>query len=244
MKATSFSLLALGSLLFLLTACSPKEPALDQSQTEIDTTTTANETVTETPTVTPTLTDEEESTNTLSSTEHAMNCSEAVQQYLQASSPTGDGEAVVSNGNDIVVDYIGRLADGSVFDTSVEAVARACGTYTDGRDYREGLPFTVGAGQMIAGFDTGVVGMKVGQTKTIEIPARDAYGEISEEDIVTYPLSEVPDPENYTEGMKFYAYGSMPVTVVRKTDTEITLDFNHELAGKDLIFDITLKEIQ
>ncbi|HCB51825.1 TPA: hypothetical protein DEP21_04645 [Patescibacteria group bacterium] len=77
----------------------------------------------------------------------------------------------------MVVHYIGRLNDEEVFDTSVESVAKACGKYTAGRNYDEGLAFNVGAGQMIAGFDNGVEGMKIGQTKTISIPAAEAYGE-------------------------------------------------------------------
>ncbi|MBU0626244.1 FKBP-type peptidyl-prolyl cis-trans isomerase [Patescibacteria group bacterium] len=64
-------------------------------------------------------------------------------------------------GDNIVVDYVGRLDESNVFDTSVEAIAKACDKYNEGRDYTSGLPFQVGAGQMIAGFDKGVEGMKV-----------------------------------------------------------------------------------
>lgn len=87
-------------------------------------------------------------------------CIQAVQDYLDKADKQGQG-AAVKNTDAIVVDYIGRLDDGTVFDTSVKEVAMACGKYSSGRDYNEGLPFTVGAGQMIAGFDKGVVDMKL-----------------------------------------------------------------------------------
>ncbi|MDR0282194.1 MAG: FKBP-type peptidyl-prolyl cis-trans isomerase [Candidatus Peribacteria bacterium] len=96
---------------------------------------------------------------------------------------------------------------------------------------------------MIAGFDAAVVGMKLGQTKTITIPAKDAYGERSEEYIQSFPLSEVPNPEQFQEGMKISLGYGMNATVAKITNKEITLDMNHELAGKDLIFDITVKSI-
>lgn len=239
MKKAVFLILNFSLLLFL-TACWPQTPPT--------TTETTNQT-------TGAQIDNSQTTNTsestsgstsdiLSSTNTSMICSDFVLAYLNSSSPDGSWTTTVASWDEIVVDYIGRLADGSVFDTSVESVAKGCGVYSAGRDYTAGLPFKVWAWQMIAGFDAGVIGMKVWQTKTIEILAKDAYGEYSEENVVTYPLSEIPNPDDYTEGMKFYAYWNMPVLVKAKTDTEITLDYNHELAGKNLTFDITIKEIK
>ena len=83
-------------------------------------------------------------------TEIPMSCPEAIQAYLTAANLIGEGDATVQANDAIVVDYIGRLPDGTVFDTSVESVAKACGTYTPGRNYYEGLSFVAGAGQMIA----------------------------------------------------------------------------------------------
>jgi FKBP-type peptidyl-prolyl cis-trans isomerase 2 len=96
---------------------------------------------------------------------------------------------------------------------------------------------------MIPGFSKAVIGMKVGQTKTVNIPAAEAYGERSEEYVQTYPLSDVPNPDDYVEGMQIAVGYGMNATITKKTDKEITLDFNHELAGKNLIFDITIKSI-
>lgn len=82
---------------------------------------------------------------------------------------------VVQTGNTIAVDYIGTLSDGTIFDTSIASVAKTTPKYLSGRNY-EPLTFTVGAGQMIPGFDKAVVGMKLNETKDITILPEDAYG--------------------------------------------------------------------
>lgn len=234
MQNSRLFLLAIGCSLLLLTACG----------TKVETPTNQNQNTNEETIISGDGTDVNASDLLSPNTVDPMACAAAVSAYLDAANLDGEGTKVIANGDKIVVDYIGRLDDGSVFDTSVEAVAKDCWAYSAGRDYSAGLDFEVGAGQMIAGFDAGVVGMKVWQTKTVNIPAKDAYWEYSEENIMTYPLSDVPNPDDYEEGMKFYAYWNVPVKVLKKTDTEITLDFNHDLAGKDLIFDITIKEIK
>ena len=66
-------------------------------------------------------------------------------------------DTTVEKGNTVTVDYVGKLQDGTVFDTSIEKVAKESGKYMSGRNYEEGLTFTAGAGQMIAGFDQGVI---------------------------------------------------------------------------------------
>ena len=139
---------------------------------------------------------------------------------------------------------MGRLSDQEVFDTSVESVAQACGKYQAGRDYTGGLPFQVGAGQMIPGFDQGVEGMKLGQTKTIVIPAKDAYGEWSKDKLVTVEKKDVPEAEKYTVGTMVQTDYGQVFKVYEITNTQIIFDANHELAGKDLTFDITIKEIK
>jgi FKBP-type peptidyl-prolyl cis-trans isomerase 2 len=113
-----------------------------------------------------------------------------------------------------------------------------------GRNYNEGLSFQVGEGQMIAGFDKGVEGMSIGQTKTIHIEAKEAYGERSEANIIKVPREQIPNSEQLEKGMKVFASNGQSFTVYALTDKEITLDANHELAGKKLIFDITITEIK
>lgn len=172
-----------------------------------------------------------------------MTAEQAIKNYLTSANQDIQSETVKS-GDTITVDYIGRLNDSEVFDTSVESVAQASGKYNPNRNYSEGLSFKVGAGQMIAGFDAGVVGMKVGETKTIKIPAAQAYGERSEENIVRFPIKDLgEDAKDAKVGMQVYLGGRFPAVITEITDTEIVFDANHELAGKDLIFDITIKNI-
>ena len=86
--------------------------------------------------------------------------------------------------------------------------------------------------------------MKLGQTKTITIAAQDAYGERSKDKLVAIDKTTVPDVEKYTVGTKVMTDYGQVFTVYQITDTQIIFDANHELAGKDLTFDITIKEIK
>lgn len=168
---------------------------------------------------------------------------EAIKEYLDNADMEGKG-AEVKKWDKIVVDYIGRLDDETVFDTSIESVAKAADKYMEQRNYDEGLEFAVWAGQMIKGFDEGVVGMKVGQTKTITIPAAEAYGEWTEEALITQKIADIPNADQFEEGMEVYSPYGQKFKVHKKTKDELVIDTNHELAGKDLIFDITVKEIK
>lgn len=191
------------------------------------------------------------SDDTLSNSGTSMNnavmsleaCKAAATTYLEeAKLKTIDNSKTVAENTAVVVDYVGRLADGTVFDTSVESVAKACGLYTDQRNYTEWLPFTVGIGQMIAGFDKGVVGMSLNETKTVNIAAADAYGT----DKVSIPLSELPTKP---DGSSYKVWESImtmngAIEILAMDDKEFTIQNNHPLAGKDLIFDITVREIK
>ena len=181
-------------------------------------------------------------TNSLSSSTTTM-CANAVKDYLAKADTKGKGGEQIKKWHKVTVHYIGRLDDETVFDTSVEEVAKACGKYATGRDYSQWLSFEVGAGQMIAGFDKGVEGMTIGQTKTIHIEASEAYGERSEANIIKVPRTQIPNADQLKKWMKVYASNGQPFTVYDVNDQEITLDANHELAGKKLIFDITIQAI-
>ncbi len=136
------------------------------------------------------------------------------------------------NGDNVKVHYTGKLTDGEIFDSS------------EGRDP---LAFTVGAGQMIKGFDLAIPGMSVGDKKTVTIAAADAYGESNPDAIIDFPKENVPADMILTPGMKLTLSNQqgqpVPVVVVEVTDTTVVLDANHFLAGKDLVFDIELVEI-
>ncbi|MEQ8925033.1 MAG: peptidylprolyl isomerase [Fulvivirga sp.] len=135
-------------------------------------------------------------------------------------------------GDKVKVHYTGKLNDGSVFDSSVE---------------REPLEFELGAGMMIAGFDKAVHGMKIGDKKTAEIPSEQAYGERSDDMIVSVPKTQLPPDLSPSVGqqlsMQQPSGQAIPVVVTSIDEENIELDANHPLAGKDLTFEIELVEI-
>ncbi len=168
-------------------------------------------------------------------------CQSAVKSYLDQADFKWKWSKKVKKWSNIAVHYIWRLNDSEVFDTSVEDVAKACDKYHPSRDYEKWLSFTVWAGQMIAGFDKWVEWMKVWQSKTITIPAKEAYGEWSKENIVELDRTQVPgDFKKWDQLMSEMWQTFVVYDIDEKT---ITLDANHELAGKDLIFDITIISI-
>lgn len=135
--------------------------------------------------------------------------------------------------NDTVkVHYTGKLQSGEIFDSSVD---------------REPLEFTIGAGQLIKGFDHGVVGMEVNETKSVSIPSDEAYGPVQENLIQEVEKSQLPPEIQPAIGQTLIATGPQGEEtrlVVREVkDASITVDANHPLAGQDLIFDIQLVEI-
>jgi peptidylprolyl isomerase len=136
------------------------------------------------------------------------------------------------NGDQVKVHYHGRLDDGTTFDSS------------EGRDP---LQFQVGAGQVIKGFDDGVLGMKEGDKKTIHIPVHEAYGEKSQDMVIEFPRNQFPPDMNPEIGMQLNLRGqdgrNFPVVISDVKLDVVVLDGNHPLAGKDLIFDIEMVEI-
>lgn len=171
-----------------------------------------------------------------------MEIQKSVEDYLKNSDSEWRWREIQLWDN-ITVDYIWRLEDGTVFDTSVESVAKEVWKYNEARNYSEWLTFEVWAGQMIKWFDEWVIWMKVGQTKTIKFWPEKWYWKRKEEYIMTYSAEEVWDLSRFTEGQRVYLWIWAAALITKVTDKEITLDLNHELAGKDLIFDVTIKSI-
>jgi peptidylprolyl isomerase len=138
-----------------------------------------------------------------------------------------------THGDTVKVHYRGKLHDGSVFDET---------------KHREPLQFTIGGGQVIPGFEEAVVGMNPGDSKTTELPAEKAFGPYLEERVVQVSKNKfarwepeptvgervpIPQPEG----------PPIAVTVTEVTESNVTVDFNHPLAGEELTIDIELVEI-
>jgi peptidylprolyl isomerase len=140
--------------------------------------------------------------------------------------------SAAKSGGTVKVHYTGTLNDGSQFDSS------------QGRDP---LEFTLGAGHVIPGFDQAVAGMTVGDTKTVTIPADEAYGPHNGEMIQQVPRNAIPDDIALETGMMLNARGpegqTLSFTVVEFDDEQVTVDGNHPLAGKDLTFALELVAI-
>ena len=138
-----------------------------------------------------------------------------------------------NTGKKLRVHYRGTLDDGTQFDSSY--------------DRGETLEFVCDAGQMIAGFDAAVVDMQEGEKKTVRIPAAEAYGERRDDLILTFPANQVPNIEQINAGDKLFLQTPsgqpVPATVIKVDEAGVVLDANHELAGKDLTFDIELVEV-
>jgi peptidylprolyl isomerase len=140
--------------------------------------------------------------------------------------------AQVKQGDTVKVHYTGKLEDGTVFDSSQD---------------REPLQFTVGQGQIIPGFEEPIVGMNPGEAKTITAPAEKAYGPRRDEMVVVVDRDQFPPDIEPEVGERLQLRQpdgtSVVVTIADVSDAEVTLDANHPLAGKDLIFDVEVVEI-
>ena len=137
----------------------------------------------------------------------------------------------VKDGDTIRVRYRGLLTNGEVFDKSPEG---------------EPLEFQVGTGQVIAGFDEGVRGMRVGERRTVEIASEDAYGPRVDALVNTIAREGMRLDQEPEVGMSLLMKvpdGEIPLTVTEVTETHVTLDANHPLAGEKLTFEIELLEI-
>lgn len=136
-------------------------------------------------------------------------------------------------GKDCKVHYEGTFNDGTVFDSSYER--------------GEPIEFMCGVGMMIPGFDKAVVDMKVGDIVNIHLMPEEAYGPRSASMILQAPIDKLPGSENLNVGDKVLLSNALgqpiPVVVIEKTEESITLDGNHEMAGKELNFKIELVEI-
>jgi peptidylprolyl isomerase len=140
--------------------------------------------------------------------------------------------ANAKNGDRVRVHYTGKLDDGNIFDSS--------------RD-RDPLEFIIGENQVLKKFESSVEGLEVGETTSIHIPAEEAYGVRQENLVVQVPKQNLPEELTPEVGMKLQTQTKegdiMVVKITEVAENEITIDANHELADKDLNFEIELVEI-
>ena len=139
-----------------------------------------------------------------------------------------------TNGSVVRINYTGKLTNGTVFDTSKV-------------DGREPLSFRLGQNQVLPKLEAEIIGMSVGEKKTVAVDANDAYGPHQKQAIQKIPRSEIPDGVDLTVGNNLQATGHegeiVPLRVLAANEETVTLDANHPLAGHNLTFDIELIEI-
>ena len=140
--------------------------------------------------------------------------------------------AIAKEGDTVRVHYTGKLEDGTVFDTSEDGAS---------------LEFKVGSGDLLKAFEQGVIGMSIGEKKTIKIPMEEAYGPRKEEMIFEFDKARAPENFDAEIGQELQMYRAdgkpVNITVIAKSEKSYTMDCNHALAGKDLTFDVRLEEI-
>jgi FKBP-type peptidyl-prolyl cis-trans isomerase 2 len=137
----------------------------------------------------------------------------------------------IKNGDTVSVNYTGKLEDGTIFDTSLV-------------EGREPIKATLGQGNLIKGFENGLMEMGEGDKKTIEILPEDAYGDLKEEMIIEIPKSNAPIEVEVGQMLQGNSpQGPVNVKVIEIKENTVILDGNHPLAGKKLIFDLEVVSI-
>jgi len=141
--------------------------------------------------------------------------------------------ATAEKGSTVKVHYTGKLEDGTIFDSSKE---------------RAPLEFTIGEGTVIPGFEAAVIGMQTGESKSATLPPEEAYGERRSDRLLTVDREQLPDDLDPEVGQQLELKQpdgrKVPVTVARVSDSDVTLDANHPLAGRELAFEMELVEIR
>lgn len=168
----------------------------------------------------------------------------AVRSHYVSFDPTAG--VPIEQGDRVRLDYVGRFEDGTVFATSRPAVAEKHGLLPPEEGDPAPLSFTVGANEVIGGLDSAVVGMVAGEEATARVPPADAYGEHDPDRVREY------DPESFEAmvgeppeiGTHVEAQNDLHGDVTAITDESVQVDFNHELAGRTLVFDIEILNVE
>ncbi len=149
----------------------------------------------------------------------------------------------IEAGDFVKFHYVGRFENGEVFDTSYEDIAKENEIYVEEREYGP-LAVHVGVGEIIPGLDEALIGMKVGEKKRATIPPEKAYGMPNPELVIEVPVSEFTQAGlEPVEGL-YVMTDSGIAKIVNVGKETVKLDFNHPLAGKTLVFDLEIVEIE
>ncbi len=146
---------------------------------------------------------------------------------LSACTSKTEDSPTIADGANVSIEYTLTLPDGTEVDSNV------------GKDP---LPFTQGTGQLISGLERQMIGMKAGETAVIFVEATEAYGEYDLEKKMTVDKNNMPP--DVQVGSQLAGPGGQPVTVTEVTETSVTVDINHPLAGKDLMFDVRILTVE
>lgn len=149
----------------------------------------------------------------------------------------------VEYGDIVLFNYVGKFENGEVFDTSYEDLARENGVYVEEREYGP-LWATVGVGEIIPGLEEAMIGMEPGEKKTVILPPEKAYGMPSPDLLVTVPREEFSKAGLEPRKGLYVMTDSGIAKIVKVRGDSVSLDFNHPLAGKTLIFEVEVLEIK
>lgn len=153
----------------------------------------------------------------------------------------------IESGDTVSLEYVGRIPDGDIFDTSREEVAKDAGIAAEQPD-RDFVPLTVeiGSGEIIPGLEDALFGMEEGDSDTVTIPPEEAYGELSEEQILEHDREEFEEMlqgQSPEAGMQVQSQQGQVGTITEIGEDVVEIDFNHELAGKTLEFEVEIVDV-
>lgn len=158
--------------------------------------------------------------------------------------------AQAKKGDRVIINYTGKLEDGTIFDSTFEdeeCGAEECNDDDCGCGESGPMELVIGEGEFFTQVEDALVGMSVGEKKTIVVPAGDAFGEYDKDKVFEIPRSDMPDDLNPEVGDELTLTNEddeeIDVTVVEVHKDSVTFDSNHPLAGENLTFDVELTEI-
>lgn len=155
--------------------------------------------------------------------------------------------AQVKEADKVTINFTGTLSDGTIIDSTYpDPAAEACSDDDCGHEHGP-LEITLGEGDFYSPVETALIGMRIGEKKTIVVTPEDAFGDYDDENVFSVPRSEMPEDLTPEVGMTLEVTGEddelYMVTIVEVNEEEVSLDANHPLAGEELSYEIELVEI-